>query len=305
VELVAEHGARRIAAQVAGDPEPRALAKRRDDCNAASSGDREEYTYSADGLLTKIETFDASNTVTRRQELTYFDSRRLEKILNPVNTAKWTGFSYEDRGLIESVAAVDGSNNLSKTAWTYDAEARVSSEKRYTAGSAFDTWSVLFDWLGHQKEVVDGDSKVTTSTRDDLGRVVELDSPDLGAGPTLRVYDAANRLVTVKEALNTASERTHTFTYDTLSRPLESDYHGTCTDQSTGGQVNTRDILRSYDTLPSGIACPTGVGCANTAGRLAYVKVKLMCAAAAGDDRNWTIEQETGKRCTNTVFHAA
>jgi RHS repeat-associated protein len=270
-----------------------ATTKRRDDCNAASSGDREEYTYSADGLLTKIETFDASSTVTQRQELTYFDSRRLEKILNPVNTAKWTGFSYEDRGLLESVAAVDGSTNLSKTAWTYEAESRVSSEKRYTSGSAFDTWSLLFDWLGHQKEVVDGDSKVTKSTRDDLGRVVELDSPDLGAGPTLRVYDAANRLVTVKEALNTASERTHTFTYDTLSRPLEADYHGTCTDQSTGGQVNVPDIVRSYDALPSGVACPTGVGCANTAGRLAYVKVKLMCAGAAGDDRNWTIEQET------------
>jgi hypothetical protein len=32
-------------------------------------------------------------------ELTYFDSRRLEKRLNPVNTAKYTGFTYDARGL--------------------------------------------------------------------------------------------------------------------------------------------------------------------------------------------------------------
>ena len=42
--------------------------------------------YSDDGLLIKTETFDSAGTVTRRQELTYADSRRLEKIINPVNT---------------------------------------------------------------------------------------------------------------------------------------------------------------------------------------------------------------------------
>jgi YD repeat-containing protein len=224
--------------------------KRRDDCNAASSGDREEFTYSAEGLLIKTETFDASSVVTRRQELTYLDSRRLEKIVNPVNTAKWTGMTYDPRGMASEVFAFDGTNNLSKTAWTYNADGRVDTEKRYTTTSAFDSWTLLFDWIGNQLQVTDGDSKVTKSTRDDLGRVVKLDSPDLGGHPTLRLYDAASRLVGIIESLGGTAERTHVFTFDNLGRPLNADYAGDC------AGVNNPDIQRAYDTLPTGVNCP-------------------------------------------------
>jgi len=70
-----------------------------------------------------------TGTVTRRQELTYFDSRRLEKIINPVNTAKWTGLVYEDRGLLSELAAKDGSTDLNKTQWTYDCTAHRERER--------------------------------------------------------------------------------------------------------------------------------------------------------------------------------
>ncbi|MBA3404530.1 MAG: RHS repeat-associated core domain-containing protein, partial [Gemmatimonadaceae bacterium] len=267
--------------------------KRRDDCFEPSGGDRQEYTYSDDGLLTKIETFDAGGAVSKRQELTYFDSRRLEKIINPVNTAKWTGLTYEARGLLDNVVAADGSSNLSKTQWGYNADGRVTSEKRYTAGTSFDTWNLLFDWIGNQQQVIDGDSKVTTSMRDDLGRVVKLTSPDLGGFPTLRVFDAASRLTTVKETFGGAGVRTHTFTFDYLGRPLDDDYHGTCTNTATGAQVNVPDIVRYYDTLAGRSTCPSGTSCSNLGGRLAHVKVKLMCTTVAGPDADYTLEQET------------
>lgn len=257
--------------------------KRRDDCNAASSGDTQELTYSDDGLLIKTELKDAGGTVKKRQELTYFDSRRLEKMINPVNTAKWTGITWDARGLIDTVAAVDGASNLSKSQWTYDAEGRVSTEKRYTAGSAFDTWNVLFDWLGNQSQVTDGDSKVITSKTDDLGRLVQLDGADF-YGPTMRVFDAANRIVTINEATKSAGEVAHAFTYDNLGRPLVADYAGTCL------TFNNPDITRVYDTLSGGPSCPVGTSCTNLGGRLAYVKVKLMCQTSLADK---TLEQET------------
>ncbi|MEO8698736.1 MAG: hypothetical protein ABI867_01800 [Kofleriaceae bacterium] len=258
--------------------------KRRDDCNAASSGDREEYTYSADGLITKVETFDAASTVTKRQELTYYDSRKLATLINPVNTAKWMGLTYEARGLLNDTAAKDGATNLSKTEWSYDAEGRTTAEKRYTSGSSFDTWNLLFDWIGGQKQVTDGDSKTTLSERDDAGRVVKLSSPDLGGDPTLRIYDAAGRLVTLIEHYNSSgtNTKTHQFTYDYLGRPLNADYAGTC------ATWNNPDIVRVYDAAPT--SCPAGTACTNLAGRLAYVKVKLMCLSSLTDQ---TLEQET------------
>ena len=43
--------------------------KRRDDCNASSSGDREEYQYTAEGLLSEVDTYDLSSTLTRTQPM--------------------------------------------------------------------------------------------------------------------------------------------------------------------------------------------------------------------------------------------
>jgi RHS repeat-associated protein len=257
--------------------------KRRDDCNAVSTGDTQELTYSDEGLVTKTELKDAAGTVKKRQELTYFDSRRLEKMINPVNTAKWTGITWDVRGLIDTVAAVDGATDLSKTHWTYNAEGRVATENRHTAGSAYDTWTLLFDWLGNQADVQGEDKKSTTSTRDDLGRRVKLLGADFG-GPTLHVFDAASRVGTITEAYGTNSAVTHSFTFDNLARQLVADYAGTCM------TVNNPDITRVYDSLSGAPSCPGGTSCTNLGGRLAYVKVKLMCQTSLADK---TLEQET------------
>lgn len=263
--------------------------KRRDDCNPASAGDKQELTYSDDGLLAKTETFNAANTVTRRQELTYFDSRRLEKVLNPVNPAKWTGHTYDPRGLVDDLTAFDGATSLSRTQWTFNAEGRVDQEKRYTAGSAFDTWTLLFDWLGNQKQVTDGDAKVTQSVRDDLGRLVKLTSPDLGGFPTVRVYDPANRLTSVIESVGGASPQTHTFVYDNLGRTLAADYQGVC--DTTGGGIPHAEIQWTFDAAPTG-TCPAGMTCGNTGGRLAYVKATLLCSGSYATS-DGALDQET------------
>ena len=259
--------------------------KRRDDCNAASTGDKQVYTYSPDSLLTNIETFDAANVVTKRQEMTYFDSRRLEKLINPVDTSKWTGFAYDAFG---AVSEVNGGGNLNKTAYERGpTEARVTTEKRYRDASSFDVWNIFYDWLGNQRQVDDGvgggSIKTTASDRDDLGRRVKLTNPDLGGFPTLNIYDEASRLVTVREANGGAGEQTHSFTYDRLGRLLSANYHEVCL-----GSAGNPELNYTYDAPPG--SCPVVGSCLRTTGRLAYVKVTLMCDAAKPDK---TLDQET------------
>jgi RHS repeat-associated protein len=261
-----------------------ARTKRRDDCLAASAGDRQEYVYDSEGLVTEIDTYDAASTLTRKQPMTYFASRRLQSLVNPVDPTKATALVYDAGGMI---AEVDGAAGLSKTTYAINNDRRITAENRYKTSTTYDTWSLLYDWLGEQSTVTDGDNKATQSVRDDLGRVVKLVSPDL-AFPTLRIYDAASRLTSVVEAFGGgASQQTHAFTYDALGRLQASDFAGAC---ATTGTPHA-EIQRVYDAPPPS-TCPIGAGCNRTTGRLAYVKVSLMCSSAyAATDGS--LDQET------------
>jgi RHS repeat-associated protein len=262
--------------------------KRRDDCNAASSGDRQEYVYDAEGLVTEVQTYDAASTLTQKQPYAYFDSRKLQKVINPVNTAKWTGIVYDDRGLISELNAPDG---IGKSRFNRDPasaigrEGRITSEDRYKDATTFDTWNLLYDWIGNQLRVTDGDSKATETTRDDLGRTVKLTSPDM-TYPTLYVYDNASRLTSMIESFG-GIPVTHTFTYDNLDRLLTAYDTGTCSPGTASYQ---------YDAwLEHGApSCPSGVSCARTGGRLAYVKVTLMCSPQI-DQETWYGYDDAGR----------
>jgi RHS repeat-associated protein len=251
--------------------------KRRDDCNQNSSGDYQQYVYTADGQVSEIDTYDSSNNLTAKQPYTYFASRRLQEIVNPVNTSQFTGMVYDSAG---KVTEIDGAGSLAKTINHYDGtpgrDGRITSVDRFKTSTTFDTWSLLYAWLGDQSQVTDGDSKVTGSTRDDLGRLVKISSPDLAAS-TVRVFDAASRLTTIVEDLGGASQRTHSFTYDSMSRQTVADYAPRCTPQA--GNQNHAITQRSYDVLPSGVSCPAGMTnhCANIKGHLAYVQQVLLC----------------------------
>jgi hypothetical protein len=259
---------------------------RRDDCLAASSGDQQTFIYSADSQVTEIDTGVKDGPApTRKQLFTYFNSRKLQSIVNPVDTAKFTGLIYDARGV---VTEVDGAGSLDKTVFHFDGipgrDRRITSTDRYTSASIYDTWTLLYDWLGDQRQMTDGDAKVTQSVRDDLGRLVKIVSADMSF-PTVRVYDASGRITSIVEALGGgASQQTHSFTYDFTGRRLNAEYQGTC---PTG--TPHPEIQNIYDTAPG--TCPITGGCNRTAGRLAYIKVILMCSSSYVDDGS--LDQET------------
>jgi len=266
--------------------------KRRDDCILSSSGDRQEFVYDAEGLLVELQSYDSSNILTAKQPYTYYDSRRLARIVNPVDASKWTGFTYDSRGL---VSQVDAPNGLGKIVFnrtnTPGQEGRLTSVDRYKTTSTFDTWNLLFAWIGEQLQVTDGDAFSTTTVHDDLGRVVRLTSVDMDA-PRLQAYDASSRLTTVVDGYGLATQQIHAFTFDNLGRPLTDDLavgtsEGICPDATS----NPPEIERIYDAPPT---CPLEAQdetCDHTGGRLAYVRVRLMCNATLGADK--ALDQET------------
>jgi RHS repeat-associated protein len=277
--------------------------KRRDDCNAASSGERQEYVYDGgfafEGLVTEIQTYDPAGVLTEKQPFTYFDSRTLEKMINPVDTSKFTGLSYDSRGL---VSQIDAAGNLGKTVFNRSGvpgqEGRVTSVDRYKTSSLFDSWNLLYDWTGNQEKVTDGDAKATETVRDDLGRVVKLISPDMSF-PTVRIYDNADRVRTVIEAQSGVPglERVHSYSYDRLGRVVSADMAdlsqlaGNCLDP--GGHAETAeqyDLAKDPGGAPS---CPAGASCSRTGGRLAYVKQILMCSSDLVTYPDGSIDQET------------
>jgi hypothetical protein len=79
--------------------------KRRDDCNASSAGDYQQFVYTVDSQISEIDTYNASAVLTAKQPYTYFASRRLQKIVNPANTSKFTGMVYDAAG---KVTEIDG-----------------------------------------------------------------------------------------------------------------------------------------------------------------------------------------------------
>jgi hypothetical protein len=259
------------------------IIKRRDDCNAGTAGERQELTYDTEGLVVKTELFDAAGTVTKRQEWSYADSRRLATVINPVNTAKWTGLTYDARGLLTEVLSPD---SLGKTAYTINPDRRVTSVDRYRTTSAFDRWSFLYAWLGADRQVTEDPSgtypKAVERKRDDLARVVKVTSPDIDY-PSVKLYDGVGNLVTNIELVGYTGQATHQFTFDDLDRPLNDDFHQGCSGAGA-------EIQRVYDAPP--VTCPaTGTGaCARTTGRLAYVKVSLLCSVSYGDG---SLDQET------------
>jgi RHS repeat-associated protein len=276
--------------------------KRRDDCNAASSGERQEYVYDGgfafEGLVTEIQTYDAAGVLTAKQPFTYFDSRKLEKMINPVDTSKFTGLSYDSRGL---VSQIDAAGNLGKTVFNRSGvpgqEGRVTSVDRYKTSSLFDSWSLLYDWTGNQEKVTDGDALPTETVRDDLGRVVKLISADMSL-PTVRIYDNANRLRTVIKAQGGAPgvQRVHSYSYDRIGRLVTADMAdlsglaGNCIDPGLPETNQQYDLAKDLGGNPS---CPMGVTCSRTGGRLAYVKQILMCSSDLVTYPDGSIDQET------------
>lgn len=272
--------------------------RRDDSCGFTGTGDTKVFIYvdpttlQANEQVVEIDTKDSSGTIKKKDLFSYYASRKLQKVFNPASPSNFLGYTYDAAG---NTQYIDGEGNLSRTVNHYDAttapgrDNRITSVDEYKTSSTSDTWSLLYAWNGAQTQVTDGDSKVTGSARDDLGRIVRLSSPDF-TGNTIRVYDAASNMTSVIEDQGGTGQQTHTFTYDYLNRRLNDDYYGTCT--VTGAGVAHAEIQRYYDSLPTGVSCPL-TSCSNTKGKLAYVVTTLMCSSTyattdgALDQQTW------------------
>lgn len=250
--------------------------KRRDDCNAASSGDTKTNTYDSDGLLSKTEFLDAASVVTRRLAGTYFDGRQVANVTNPVSPSYFKALTYNTDGQRDFLTSENG---VGKEEVLWDAANRSTTQARYTDAVNHTDWSFAYPFSNstparRYETVTDPSGKVLTNKYDDMGRVVKVISPD--SNTTLYVYDAASRLVTTVEAYGLADQVSHTFTYDNIGRKLTENYGS----ESCSGS-NPIEVQYSYDELPVGVSCPSGASCANLAGRLAYVKQVLLCTATS------------------------
>jgi YD repeat-containing protein len=243
---------------------------RHDDCSFYSSGDYEEYTYSADSLVTEIDTYTGSGTLTRKQPFTYYQGRQLQEIVNPVNTTYYTGLKYDASGL---VTEIDGADSLGKETLSYGPfnQTRVNNDTKYYSSTGSDSWAMLFDFDGQQSQYTDEGSASVMTTLDDLNREVTRTTVD--SGSAYMTYDAAGNLLTKLDADGITS----TWTYDLMNRRLTVTYAGSA-DQCNGSATTTW----AYDALPSGVSYPSGMTGSNVGGRLAYVNTVLMCSSGSG-----------------------
>src|SRR5262249_33453322 len=98
--------------------------KPRDDCNPASPGDRDEYVYDADGLLTEVDAYDQAGVARHKTLTSHHDSRRPARLINPVDLSKFKALTYDERGVM---TRVDDEGGLGKTTYAVDPDPRRAS----------------------------------------------------------------------------------------------------------------------------------------------------------------------------------
>ncbi len=243
-----------------------------------TTGHKKEHTYDLDGRLTKLEIFDETPTVVRRQEYTYAADRRLSEIINPVDTQKKQVWTYDDDGVPAKVEFEDFSTSGAKTEWDVDNLNRTSKKRGYFDATTYEEFTLTPGvQLDLPTRVRDPATHDLDLVWDDLGRKVKQLTPE--ANTTFYIYDEASNLKTKVEDYNGADTKTSNFTYDTLNRMTEWDT-GDAACSGTGGA----EIQYVYDAL-GGETCPSGSTCDLLSGRLAYVKTQIYCDAGQSDKR--------------------
>ena len=241
--------------------------KRRDDCNPSTAGDYEQYSYAPDSLISEVDTYDGSGTLTRKAPYTYYQGRQVQEVVNPVNTSYYTGMQYDASGLWTEV---DGANSLGKELFAYGPgnDTRVVKDTKYYSSTGSDDWTTLFDFYGDQSQYTDEGSASVTSTRDDMGREVTRTTAD--SGTTYFAYDAGGDITSRLDG----DDITATYTYDLINRPLTVTYSGDLSNACSSSPAT----VWIYDADGSGsAACPSGMTCSNLAGRLAFVQTSIIC----------------------------
>lgn len=231
-----------------------ARSKRRDDCTPASAGPREDYVYDAEGLLTAIDTYDAAGVVTRKRLATYYDSRQLQGLLNPVDTTKITSIAYDDRGVPKQISHA---GNLGTTTLTVDNTYQLTKIERTRAGIT-DSWDLLRDPMSNITQVKDPDLREIKTIYDDQGLLVERIVPDQGSQQTF--YNESGEVTRILRGPDPTS-----YTRDPFGRVTAVNLPWAC------GAPWTPEIAIKYD---ENAMCPS---CKNLRGRVAEVRVTLLC----------------------------
>ena len=242
---------------------------RRDDCNPESPGPREDYEFNPDGQVTAIYTYDAAGNITRKQLQSYYDSRQLQAMINPVDTSKLTALTYDARGSLTEIAQP---GNLGRTTLTVDDAYQVTGIDR---ASIVNPWVLTYDAQGQPRQVTDPDLLKIKTTYDDTGRIVIRDVPGVHG---VRIRYNANG-----EPISVIGGSTIEYTRDTLGRVLSADLGFVCP------PPRRITVQAAYDSIAP-LACPIADGCKNITGRLAYVRVPLICSSLFPDG---TLDQVT------------
>lgn len=171
------------------------------------------YTYDDVGNKTREEVFDAQGILKKYLDFEYDHFNRLNKIKNPDNS--FSAFTYDGNGnrtVMESVPAqvvtiyvYDELNRLTKVMQAYGTSTEAVTEYQY---DAHDNLTM----------VKDAEGKSTTYRYDDLGRLLEIHSPDTGI--TVYTYDESGNVKSKTDAKGV----TVSYDYDALSRVTGIDF---------------------------------------------------------------------------------
>lgn len=188
---------------------------------ADGQGNSINYTYESKGQRIGEEIRDPDQALTHALELTYDPAGNLSKRIY-ADRAEET-FTYDV--VRNPVGHIDPTGV--HTELTHDALNRLSivTEADATIAAAY-----TYDGDDNPVTVTDGAGHVTTLAYDDLGNLRSTSAPDTGL--TIAVQDPAGNLLTRTDAEN----RTVSFVYDQLNRPVRQSYPGA-----------VRDLLFTYD----------------------------------------------------------
>ncbi|QQQ00958.1 RHS repeat-associated core domain-containing protein [Lysobacter enzymogenes] len=224
-------------------------------------GSSAEYKYGAQHLLTEIIDQDGNRV---RYTLNKFGDREKEEILRADGTvlAK-SSRAYDRLGQLQSVTDAygrvarygmvngklhqyrDALWNANAINWkrdrlyTYDALGQLTQERALSGqyNLQVDTF-YEYDALGQLAKVTDPKGLATVYTRNALGDLLQLSSPDTGV--STQTYDAAGNLKTATDAKGIVTR----YGYDALGRMVSTQY----------GDNRNLDVTLNYDVAPTACA---------------------------------------------------
>lgn len=202
----------------------------------ASTSDFEEYSYDANGNMTRKHLRDHTAAVASVIDYTY-DALNRQLTRTPTGEAVVT-YGYDLRGLVTRELRSDGINN----SYAFDGFARLTSEAQ-----PYGTMAYQYDANGNRTRQTWPDGFYVTYDYDQLGRVRAIRENGAASGVGVLAnyaYDAQGRLTGIAFGNGTA----RSFAYDTAGRPsgVNIDLAGTGADQVIG-RIGTTGTAVAYN----------------------------------------------------------